>query len=345
MIGFSNFINYCGPAEYLNQVSTIVESANPGGGIVDPHLATRSFSLFYEEIKASYCNLSLQTKISRDIEHLYLVKFYKDNNIGDTQYDVKTKVKALFISVFIHLTIALHEADRSSNHITDEDTTNNDESPYFIATRTAMLKMLNNQPNDIRDASGNILPPLVPENEVEIQSFTRFYVSIKESQRWQTHAKWDKLAFYTASMATGEGILYAPNSEDTERNRMYLRRKHLFSIIERIDNPYNKCVKKRKAPAMAPVMLMPSVPGSGGISALPLWGLHPARRTDAPPSAPVITMPPLLHRDNDIRSIASPTLHHVDNNQNLLIDIAERKVKDVSSVNSDDEGIISSGSS
>ncbi len=56
-------------------------------------------------------------------------------------------------------------------------------------------------------------------------------------------------------------------------------------------------------------------------------------------------MPLLLHRDTDTRSITSPTVHHVDNNQNLLIDIAERKVKDVSIVNSDDEGIISSGSS
>ncbi len=240
-----------------------------------PITASDTFYQFFQEHISSYNDLSKQDSVARDIEHKHLVKFYRDNGISDTDYELKTKIKSLYISLFTQRTIELQDEKRKGNG----------EISFFEANRELMLKVLSEQPPVLDALTGQELPKLVPIDEEEITSFTRFYTALKEAQRWQTHAKWDKLAFYSASMSTGEGIFYSPALGEP-----YLRRKQLFSIVEKIDNKYNKCVKKRKTPIMAPMpmVMFPTSGGAGGvIPAATLFNFGAAR------SGPTITGRPM----------------------------------------------------
>ena len=222
--------------------------------ITNPDKAIDHFGMYYCDIRTNYKNIEKQEFFAREIEHRYLIIFFMENGIQVIDYEIKTKVKALYVSVYIQRTIELHEREHGFN--ADGD------SKYFLMMKAAMLEMIENQP-DIIDANGVTLEKFQTQGDEDIASLTRFYTAIKEAQRWQTHAKWEKFAFYVASMAVGEGVWYCPGGAAKPET---LRRKHLFSIIEKIDNKYNKCVKKRKTPMMTPMSAMIPPGASGGLN-------------------------------------------------------------------------------
>ena len=170
-----------------------------------------------------------------------MIIFYKENGIQDIDYEIKTKIKALYVSVYIQRTIELFEAKHGTNEAGI--------SIFFLQMKTNLLEILTNQP-DIVDVNGKVLDKLMTHGDEDIASLTRFYTVLKEAQRWQTHAKWEKLAFYVTSMAVGEGIWYCPGGAAKIET---LRRKHLFSIVEKMDNKYNKVMRRRKT-LMKPMM-------------------------------------------------------------------------------------------
>ncbi len=219
---------------------------------------------FLQTLPDQYTNLNMQDKVARDIEHIYLVSFYRDINISDTDYELKTKIKAIFIAAFIRHTWQLHLTREPS--IESTVAINDGVQRFFESVKTEVLEMLSKQPEILDPVTGTPLPKLNIDTfgESQINSLVRFYAAIKEAQRWQTHAKWDKLAFFTASLSVGEGVLYLPGYPSSAPEEEIRLRKHFFAIMERIANPYNQCVKKRKAPIMMPMFMMPPVNNQSG---------------------------------------------------------------------------------
>lgn len=214
------FINIIStPSDYLSNILPIFNLQNETK-ITNPNKAIELFHNYFNDIHHYYNNLNKQFFFAREIEHQYLVKFYKEIGIQDTDYEIKTKIKSLYVSVYIQKTIELYGPNK------------------FLQMQSTMLNLLETQPNII-DSTGNTLPHLLTQGTDDITSLTRFYFAIKEAQQWQTHAKWNNLAFYIASMTVGERTWYGDLDHES------LRRKHLFSIIEKIDNKYNKKNKNR----------------------------------------------------------------------------------------------------
>jgi hypothetical protein len=241
--------------------------------ITNTDKAIELFGVFFTDMKEKYVSLEKIDFYAREIEHRYLVLFLKELMIGDTDYETKTKIKALYVSVFIQRTLELRMKAKES---------------FWEDLRVSMLDVVKvcNQTKPVVSVNGEVFflaiqwnperepiqaPTPLPEqstvyeiiNKEDEDSFLRFYAAIKEAQRWQTHAKWEKLAFYCASLACGEGVWYCPGGAAKPET---LRRKLLFSIVEKVDNKYNKAIRKNKKAFMNPMSAIIPPGASGGLN-------------------------------------------------------------------------------
>ncbi len=233
--GFINILAKRDPLHFLLHLNPIFSFRGEHSKIKSPDLAIEDFSTFFKEFINRFKDITDQDEMASEIEHRYLKRFYHAHGITDTDYEIKTKIKALFVTVFIQRKFELLEqADIREN-------------AYFDSMKQNMINMLAKYFPPVAVSIQDPPPPLPDKfilgDDDETSSLTRFYTAILEAQLWQTHAKWEKLAFFVASMSTGEGIWYCPGGAAKADT---VRRKHLFKIMEMVENKYQKIPKKRK---------------------------------------------------------------------------------------------------
>lgn len=233
------------PLAYLLALHNIFSMGNEPKLTQTMYIAAAIFREYYKSIVLQYNTLNEMEAKALEVEHEHLCKFWKNTNIRETDYEIRTKIKALYVSVFIRRTVELQmEANPK----------------YFENMKTQLTNMLNTPAaEEVHKESAKknenwSIPRLTIRDDSDAVSLTRFYIGLKEAQRWQTHAKWEKLAFYVASMTTGEGVWYCPGGAAKLET---MRRKQLFQIIEKLDNKYSRVVRKKRVVKMAPKMAMP----------------------------------------------------------------------------------------
>jgi antitoxin component YwqK of YwqJK toxin-antitoxin module len=222
--GFIILVDRGDHLNYLLQINSIFSLRNDPR-IHDSEKAFQQFAEYYKDLIHGVHTLEELESFERRVDQVYLTKFFQVNGIADTDYEIKTKVRALYVSLYIQKLIQLKDRLQV-------------EGGFFHDKKQEMLDMLETQP--VLDSSQTLLTVTDPMDQI---SFTRFFTVLQEAQRWQTHAKWEKFAFYVASMAVGEGIWYCPGGAAKPET---LRRKHLFAIMEKVANKYHKSTKKRK---------------------------------------------------------------------------------------------------
>jgi hypothetical protein len=218
------------PKRYMLIISSIYSLQHDQN--INVHLREKAmelFEVFFHRLIATFQELSQYEAIGKTMLTICLREFCDAIEIAEKEYETKTKVKALLVSVVIQRAIELH-LETNPN--------------YPLEMVMGLLRILETQP--LLGGNNNLMPKLEIYDEQDLMSLTRFYIALTMAQDWQTHAKWEKFAFYVASMAVGEGIWYCPGGAAKSET---LRRKQLFMIMEKVANKYEKLVKKRKVPS------------------------------------------------------------------------------------------------
>jgi hypothetical protein len=162
---------------------------------------------FYNEVKACSSKEELISKVI-NIDGNYLNDFYSENEIPDKAYDVKTKLRSLFHSIYIQKFLFFSFVQNKE----------------FVATARKEVSEL---------LGASVFDQYEPEEQ---SSVTNFYIVLREAKHFQTHKKWEKFAFYTVSMAVGEGVWYCPGGgakpTTIRRSTLYRKFEGLTSEVE-----------------------------------------------------------------------------------------------------------------
>ncbi len=157
---------------------------------------------FYSGVKQCTTLEELKDQFAGNIDGHYLVEFYRDNQIDDKAYDVKTKLRSLFFSIYIQKVLYFEHLAHGEN--------------FIIAATNEVSNLLGaTNFNDYQDD--------------EKSSLVNFYIVLREAKKFQTHKKWEKFAFYTISMAVGEGVWYCPGGGAKPATA---RRSNLYRVFE-----------------------------------------------------------------------------------------------------------------
>lgn len=154
------------------------------------------FSEFYLQVRFAS---SLEQVKAINVDH-ELIKIYSANEIVLNDYPIKTKLRSLFIAVIIQQLVAIKYSHDPN---------------FFIKAETEL--------NNIWETFAAL------DDESERQSLRDFYIVLREAKSWQLQPKWEKLAFYTCSIAVNEGIWYCPGGAAKGPTCM---RKELLSVVD-----------------------------------------------------------------------------------------------------------------
>ncbi len=188
--------------------------------IKDSDAAISEFTYYFNSITERYQSLDQVETFKQEIEILWLPKFFAIQNftMDKAFYETKIRVRALYASLFIQLTINMYQkADPG----------------YFDLMRSRMLTVLETvrtNPSSPEDKWPPLLELSSERNDI-VNSMTRFFIGLIFGKEWRTHAGWKEFAMYVASLSTGEGIWYYPGTIQKEETK---RRVCLFNVIDNI---------------------------------------------------------------------------------------------------------------
>ena len=205
-------------AEFLRnqrKIFNIFRSAR----IKDSEAAFSQFTEYFNSITERYQSLDQAETFKQEIENFWLPKFIATQNDLNEKalYDAKIRVRALYASLFIQLTVHLYQKAIPG---------------YLDLMRNRMLTVL--EIVRTNPSSEYKWSPLLDLSNVKtdiVISMTRFFIGLIFGKEWRTHAGWKEFAMYVASLSTGEGIWYYPGTIQKEETK---RRVCLFNVIDNI---------------------------------------------------------------------------------------------------------------
>ena len=183
--------------------------------------AIQLFIDFYNAMKQKYntspVDADIDISFARDILYIHIANFYEKMSVKETDYELKTKIKSLYIATHIIYTWKLRSSD------------------FFQDRKQKLFETMCKRPDSVSEFN------IDRNDETLVNSLTIFHTTIKDTQKWQTHHDWYRMIFYITSITSGNGKRICK-----EERPLY---KQLIQIIERVDNPCIR-VKTRRLSSM-----------------------------------------------------------------------------------------------
>jgi hypothetical protein len=175
-----------------------------------------------EETQQEFCKFYGEVLKINDIEALQqvhvdytLTVLHDINQLDAKDYDTKTKLRALFVSVLIQRLITLRAMSIGIERlIADAD-----------------IELIQFWPR-FDSFSGS-----------ERTSIRDFYLVLREANKWRTNSKWEKFGARVASLAVNEGIWYCPGGGSTNHTSIRLEMFREFRSSIKFSQP-KRIIKK-----------------------------------------------------------------------------------------------------
>lgn len=136
--------------------------------------------------------------IKRRIIEEYLPKVYSLNELDKKAYSMFTKLTALFGSVYVQRRLELASKDTAT---------------FFPKLQEEVCAIW---PEMVARFPGKVEPDFLDYTEGTRHRVLLFFAAVKFGTLFQAHAKWEKLAFYLASMATGFNVWFCPGGAPSQ---------------------------------------------------------------------------------------------------------------------------------
>lgn len=201
------------PEDFLSFNRGIFKIGNETS-LLDKQGTEAFFSDFYKQVQS----VATVEEVKDIVVDAQLEKIYDMNTMDIKDYDTKTKLRALFVSVMIQKVVAIKFAN----------------DPDFFSKADKELSSLWGKFGDF--------------NEGDRRSLRDFYIVLREAKFWQIQKKWEKFAFRSSSLAVNEGIWYCPGGGATlpTRNRLELFKTFEDQFVKPEDGEKKTVEKKRK---------------------------------------------------------------------------------------------------
>ncbi len=215
--------------DYLKHQHTIFKFDTAPKTQHDPSLAVQVFSEFYTYLYANFRLFQQAEEVKIAIESDWLTKFHDALSLGPKDYDIKIRVKSLYVSIYNQRLVELY-----NRAIPNFFQVMKDKLCELVRIHNDRISSTLLQPTtstaDADDDSSSITNSLFSfRDEKDIISLTRFFIGLILTKIWKTHPKWEVLAFYCTCMTTGEGKWYCRGGGATTETK---RRVELFKMME-----------------------------------------------------------------------------------------------------------------